>query len=101
MVKISNDSELCINENEWFGASGGSPLETARAMGWVWSPSGTGPLPGPPGKMIPTQDPPHGAWSPLGPLCQHHQTQFRLGKGAEGKGRIPRCLDWGCFPKLM
>lgn len=35
--------ELCINENEWFGASGGSPLETARAMGWVWSPSGTGP----------------------------------------------------------
>lgn len=58
---------------------------------------GLGTLPSPPGKMIPTQDPPHGAWSPLGPLCQDRQSQFSLGKGEEGKGRIPRCRIGAAF----
>lgn len=55
-------------------------------MGWVWSPSGTGHPSQPPRENDPNQDPPHGAWSPLGPLCQDRQSQFSLGKGEEGKG---------------
>lgn len=54
--------ELCTNnENEWFGASGGSPLETARAMGWVWSPSGTGHPSQPPRENDPNPGP--STWS--------------------------------------
>lgn len=74
-------------------------METARAMGWVWSPSGTGHLPSPPGKMIPTQDPPHGAWSPLGPPAKI--ASHLVWEKEKQKEREDPCRIGAAFPKLM
>lgn len=77
-------------------------LGDCGALDWVWSPSGLGLLPsaleidlgpGPSTWSLPTpRTPASRSYSILKPRSAWGQEQ-------EEGGRIPRCLEWGCFPK--